>query len=459
MKILITGATGLIGRKLSLQLFKSGHDLVIISRSKKKAMQSLAVPAEIVEGDLLQGPVQALPKVDAVVHLLGEGVAEKRWSESQKQKLRDSRILGTKNLLASLNDSVKVMVSASAIGFYGDRPNEVLGENSSAGTGFLSELCQAWEQELKLQPAATRSVIFRIGIVLAKDGGALDEMCLPFRIGVGGALGSGKQMMSWIHIEDLISAFQWALETESVAGVINGVSEKPVTNLQFSRALATQLKRHLGPKVPTVALKILFGELSQVLLSDQNVISRLSSLGFHFKYSDLENALRDLLSEEANGEEVMLAQQFVPYSIDKVFRFFCDANNLERITPKNLNFHIDKMSTNEIGQGTLIDYSLKIRGVPVKWQTLIDEWAPPRQFVDTQLKGPYSLWHHTHKFESVRGGTLMTDRVRYKVPLGYLGWVASRKFVKEEVKNIFSYRKNVISEIQDEIFAETAAST
>ncbi|MFZ4404291.1 MAG: TIGR01777 family oxidoreductase [Pseudobdellovibrionaceae bacterium] len=452
MKILITGATGLIGKELGKALALKDHQLVVISRSAEKAKLVLPFPCEVIEGDLEKSPL-LLPAVDAVIHLAGTSVAEGRWTAEQKKSILESRVLGTRHLLQSLSAAPSVFISSSAIGIYGDRGDEELTESSSTGPGFLAEVCKQWEAEAEKIHARSgfsgvRTVYMRTGVVLARSGGALEKMLWPFRAGIGAALASGQQKMSWIHIDDLVQLFIFALENPSAQGAINAVAEKPVSNLDFSKTLAKILHRPLLPNIPTFVLKILFGEMAVVLTASQNIKPTAAlNLGFAFRFKDLQSALDDLLAEASKGEDVFYAEQFVPATPEKVFPFFSEAQNLEKITPDTLNFKIKNMSTPEIGQGTLIDYRLKIHGVPAGWRTLIDQWQPPFKFVDTQLKGPYSLWHHTHEFKNLAGGTLMTDRVRYKAPLGYLGWLAAGWLVKKDVSQIFSYRRKIVDQI------------
>lgn len=452
MKILMTGATGLIGQELGLALAKQGHELVIVSRSREKALLYVPFPCEIIEGDLSNKPLQhaTLNQIDGVIHLLGEGVAEKRWNPEQKKRILDSRVVSTRNLIASLKKAPSVFVSASAIGYYGDRKDEELTEDSKPGTGFLPEVCIEWENEVdKVKSMGlVRVVKGRIGIVLSSHGGALDKMLPPFQAGVGGALGSGKQWMSWTHIDDIVGLFIMALMNEKVEGPVNFVAPEPAANNEFSKRLASTIHRMKAPNVPKLVLKTMFGELAQVLLASQKVSSaKAEKLGYKFKYPTLEKALQDVLRAQSVGEEVFEAKQYIPKKKEEIFPFFAEAKNLEEITPELLKFKVVGMSTPKIESGTLIDYQLIIRGVPARWRTRIEDWKPPTQFVDTALKGPYKLWHHTHTFEDLGHGTLMTDRVRYILPMGYLGWVAANSIVKNDVSGIFEFRRKKVAEI------------
>ncbi|MFN7728741.1 MAG: TIGR01777 family oxidoreductase [Bdellovibrio sp.] len=454
MKLLMTGASGFIGRELGLELVRQGHEIWVVSRQKETAL-GLPFPAQVIVGDLTQGPLSdgSLAQIEGVVHLMGESVAAGRWSESQKNKIMDSRVVGTKNLIASFpsqSSSLRVFVSASAVGFYGDRGDEVMTEDSKAGSDFLSDVCVQWENSVfsitQSQPEV-RVCALRLGVVLSAFGGALLKMLTPFRLGLGGSMGSGAQWMSWIHLQDVVQIFATAVKDERFRGVINATAPELVTNAEFSKQLAAALGKSTGPAVPAFGLKAALGEMSYVVLASQRVQpALLEKWGFHFHYPRLKNALAEVASFFVNGEMIFRARQYLPLKADQVFPFFADAKNLEEITPPLLNFKIQKVSTPEIGEGTLIDYRLKIHGVPVSWRTRIEEWTPSQRFVDTQLKGPYTKWHHTHTFEPLAGGTLMTDLVRYKVPLSWPGWLASGWMVSKDVEEIFSYRQKVCAE-------------
>lgn len=459
MKILITGATGLLGKKIGQALVYHGHQVVVVSRQSKTHVESLLpFPCEVLQGDLNQGPLKGplLDSVEGVIHLMGEPVAQKKWSQVVKKKIFDSRVLTTKNLIQSLK-KCEVFISTSAIGIYGDRKDEELAEDSAVDTkDFLASVCIEWEAEaLKINERFPncRCIIPRLGVVLAQQGGALDKMIFPFRCGVGGALGSGDQWMSWIHIDDLVQIYIQALTNHHWTGVLNAVAPQSVSNFEFSKALSAVLKRPLGPAIPKFILKVLFGEMSQVLLSSQKVLpKKLESFRFEFKFPKLEGALNDLLKDlqplsDGSREDVFLAEQFLPLPKEIVFNFFSKAENLEKITPEILQFRIQSISTKEIQNGTLIDYRLKIHGIPAKWKTEIEKWNPPFHFIDNQLKGPYKLWHHTHEFEDFAGGTLMKDKVRFRLPFGFLGWLGGFHFVKSDVTKIFEYRRQAVAQI------------
>jgi ligand-binding SRPBCC domain-containing protein len=258
--------------------------------------------------------------------------------------------------------------------------------------------------------------------------------------------------MSWIHIDDIVGLFMHQLEAllsaRKVAPVLNGAAPNPATNADFSRALGKALGKPAAIPAPAAALKFALGEMADIVLTGQKA-KPLSAVkdGYQFKFPSLEGALENLCGGRRQGAEVLEAVQWVPHPVEKVFQFFCDEKNLEQITPPFLNFNVLGKSTPEIQEGTLIDYRLKLHGLPMKWRTRIEKWRPNEAFVDLQLSGPYTRWEHTHGFQSVRGGTLMTDEVLYRLPMGVLGKGVAGGYVRGDVSKIFEYRKEVIRKV------------
>lgn len=443
--VVVTGATGFVGKRLTLELLKRGYLVRVHTRDEKRARDGLRLPVtfhEKLTPELFEG-------ASAVFHLAGENVAGSRWSPQAKKKILESRTKATDEIIRTIRQTKTpptTFISASAIGIYGDRGDKILSEESSYGQDFLAEVCRGWE--LSGAAFSGRKVFLRTGIVLG-HGGALEKMLLPFRLGAGGKLASGKQWMSWIHVDDLVSMYVYALENERMSGAYNAVAPQPVTNQAFTKTLADVLGRPALFPVPAIALKLLFGEMSTVLLGSQRVSSRkIQSEGFSFRFSGLTDALTDILRPlNLNGAYVFEDVHWLPESPEKVFPFFSEAKNLETITPPWLNFHIQKTSTPEIAKGTLIDYKLRIKGVPAHWKTLISRWEQGRAFVDEQLKGPYKTWHHTHEFLPLNGGTLMQDRVIYRMPFGPLGDVVRKIMVESDIRKIFNYRSQIIGTI------------
>lgn len=303
MKILITGATGLIGKRLTETLLQRGQDqLVVLTRNKGKA--NFPEQVDVVEwknpaSDLI--PSEALAGVEAVIHLAGESIAEGRWTKAKKERLWSSRVDATRNLIKSFenssNHNLKTVLSSSAIGFYGDRQDEALTEASEKGSGYLSDLCHNWElSSLSETLTNTRFVQLRTGIVLSKDGGALAKMLPPFKMGAGGRLGSGNQWMSWVHIDDMVGLILHSLENQAIQGVVNATAPEPVTNSGFTKVLGTVIKRPTIFPVPAFGLKVLFGEMSSILLEGQRVLpQKLQDHGYQFQYGKLHDALEAIL--------------------------------------------------------------------------------------------------------------------------------------------------------------------
>ncbi len=298
MKALITGGTGLLGRELLANL----TDAVLVSRNPAVTTHRLA-NARTVRWDPATeaAPREALQGVEAIFHLAGEPVAEGRWTEEKKRRIRDSRVVGTRNLVAGLRGLDKkpeVLVSASAVGYYGDRADEELDESSEAGRGFLADVCTEWEREaLAAEALGIRVVCVRIGIVLAPGGGALARMLTPFKMGAGGRLGSGKQWMPWIHIDDVVGVLLHASRTAAVRGAMNAVSPQPVTNAEFTRALGHAVHRPAFLPVPKAALRIAFGEMSEILMASQRALPRVAErTGYAFQHSELAGALAAVMA-------------------------------------------------------------------------------------------------------------------------------------------------------------------
>ena len=311
MKYLVTGATGFVGKVLVERMLSEGHSVVILTRSPSRAKTKLpsAVKAFGWNPDTERAPQVAFDGIDVVVHLAGEGVAEKRWSPVQKRKIMDSRVLGTRNLvetMISLPKKPSVFVSASATGIYGDRGDERLTESSAPGTGFLVDVCKGWEEEAqRAESAGIRRVSIRIGIVLEQGGGALKPMMPLFKFGLGGPIGNGKQGMSWIHRDDLVSLFLFAAKTASVTGPVNGIAPNPVSNTEFTKALGHALNRPAFLPAPAFALRLAMGEMADIVLHSQYVLpAKATGAGFHFKFTSLQDALNDICKKTESAEVI-----------------------------------------------------------------------------------------------------------------------------------------------------------
>ena len=280
MVIAISGATGFIGKRFQLAYPAPKHTFVVLGR-----LWAVETP-------------KALDGCDAVIHLAGEPVAQ-RWNDDVKERIRSSRTDGTRQVVeavARCRQKPRVMVCASAVGFYGSRGSETLTEASAPGTGYLPEVCQGWEAAADgVSTVGLRLVKLRIGMVLGRGGGALATMETPFKLGVGGRLGSGQQWMSWIHLEDMVRLIQFALENETVSGVMNAVAPNPVTNEEFTAIYARALHRFALIPVPEFAIRLLFGEMASVIMASQRVLPNVAQAsGFQFRFGELESAMKEI---------------------------------------------------------------------------------------------------------------------------------------------------------------------
>lgn len=293
-RVLVSGASGLIGAALLPLLKTAGFEVVRLVRRPASSPDEIQWdPARPLSPD-------TLPGFDAVVHLAGESVSS-RWSEEKKAAIRNSRVEGTKSLaqgLARTSHRPRLLITASAIGYYGDRGDEVLTEESSSGQGFLAEVCREWEVATRpAQDAGIRTAHMRTGVVLSSKGGALQKLLPPFRMGVGGRLGTGRQWMSWIHVQDLVAAVLHLMKQGPLDGPVNMVAPQPVTNAEFTRTLGTVLSRPTVFPVPAFVIQAIFGQMArEVLLSSQRVQpTKLTTSGFTFQYPGLRLAVESLL--------------------------------------------------------------------------------------------------------------------------------------------------------------------
>ena len=299
MNILITGGTGMIGQKLTELLLKKGHTVAYLSRRKEKIANITVYQWDILKGYIEEG---ALENADYVIHLAGAGIADERWTEKRKQEIIDSRIqpidLITK-YLEDKNIKLKGFISASAIGYYGGNTGEIkLDEDSKAGNDFLAECTKLWEVHAKKVTRAEREIRIRIGVVLSQKGGALPKLVMPIRFGLGAALGSGKQFISWVHIDDLCAIFVKAIEDSTMHGAYNAVSPNPISNAIMTKIAAKVLKRPLFlPNIPSFVLNLIFGEMGIVVTGGNFVQNkRLSEeTNFVYQFPTIEGALTDLL--------------------------------------------------------------------------------------------------------------------------------------------------------------------
>lgn len=299
MRIAISGSSGLIGSSVAGALRERGDEVVALVRSRRDTDETSALWSPD-EGLLERDPVQG---VDAVIHLAGAGIADKRWTAERKRLLYSSRVDGTRNLVASLASLERPpgrFLCASAVGFYGDRGDERLDETSDSGGGFLADLCRAWENEARAAAEFARRVYqMRSGIVLSTEGGALPKMLTPFKLGLGGRIGSGRHYMSWISLDDEVGAILHLLDSEMESGPVDFTAPSPVTNREFTRALGAALHRPTLFPLPAFAVELLFGQMGEeALLYSQRVLPRrLEEDGYCFRHEELAAALSDVLED------------------------------------------------------------------------------------------------------------------------------------------------------------------
>jgi uncharacterized protein len=303
MTYLITGATGFLGRRLVEMLLADGHSVNYLARKYDRSMNPRAAFHCWENPETTLPPLSSVPRCHAVMHFAGEPIAQ-RWSDEVKQRIRASRLTGTHNLVEAIGlwkHKPNALVSSSAIGYYGNRKDEVLTEASGPGKGFLAEVCLGWEAEAdRARELGVRVVKIRTGVVLGPDGGALKQMLPPFQFGVGGKFGDGKQWMSWIHREDLLRMFRFAADTEGVEGALNGTAPQPVTNAEFTHLLAKAVHRPALIPIPKFGLRLVLGEMAEFLFDSARAMPEAAiRQGFSFTYKQLQDALKPLIHKTA----------------------------------------------------------------------------------------------------------------------------------------------------------------
>ncbi|MGE0394338.1 MAG: TIGR01777 family oxidoreductase [Vicinamibacterales bacterium] len=469
MRITLTGATGLIGRALVPALQRQGHTVVAWVRSAERARARLGADVVLVEDDGTDARLrEALTGADAVVNLAGESVLGGRWTARRRAALRTSRVDLTTRVVAAMRalpQAPRVFISGSAVGYYGNQGDRLLREESPAGNDFLAVLCRDWEAAAHAAADLCRVVTLRTGVVLARDGGALPLMTPAFRLGVGGAAGSGRQFMSWIHLHDLVEIIVRALDDDRYAGPINAVAPSAVRATDFAHAVGAALRRPAWAPLPAVVLRAVLGEAAGVLLDSQGAHpGRLLACGFPWRFRTLTAALTDLLRPDASvsirpvdparvpvhsylaarpARYVLFSITTVGAPLSETFPFFAKPENLGLITPSAMQFLITKRPE-AIGEHASIDYRIRVSGVPMRWRTRIAAWEPDARFVDVQESGPYRSWYHEHTFRADGARTVMEDRVYYAPPFGLLGRLAHALVIKRMLLGIFQHRQDVI---------------
>jgi len=302
MKVIITGGTGLIGSALAKSLTQENHEVIVLSRSPKKA-RNLPPAVQVVEwdGKSARGWGHLADGAEAVINLAGESIGDGRWTAERKRRIRNSRLnagLAGVEAIEAAENKPKVLIQSSAVGYYGPSNGREIAEDTAAGNDFLAQICVEWEESTAAveDMDGVRRVIIRSGVVLSTEGGAFPRMLLPFKMFAGGPIGSGKQGLSWIHLADQVAAIRFLIEHPDASGPFNLTAPNPLTNAQFGKALGKALHRPAIMPTPSFAMKLAFGEMSLVLLEGQQTVpQRLQELGFTFEFPKAEGALRDLV--------------------------------------------------------------------------------------------------------------------------------------------------------------------
>ena len=455
MRFLVTGATGMIGRSVCKQLLARGHEVHITTRNKRSTQKRFDLPVKIFEWLGAGKGIEeaAFEKVNGVINLMGEPLFSGIWSETKEERVWDSRVKNTealKKLLDQFCPELQSYVGASAIGYYPFSPMAV-NEDAKPGDHALSHICQGWE-EAHQKVRAKNHTIIRIGVVLAKPAalvqglylGALGRTCATF--------GGGNQIISWIHLDDLTELIIRSALSE-VRGILNGVAPHPVSQKDLNKACEQVLgKKLLTLPIPSFVIAKILGPAAPALLNSQNVIAKNLS-DFSFRYPQIKDALAEALPLNplalAGSRQLCFYSTFEQYlsvSSDKVWDFFLTPENLEKITDQKAQMKIQKMSTSAMGEGTQIQYSLKVFGVPMQWGAKIFSFNPKASFIDVQEKGPFALWHHEHRLIPMGSGVLIVDEIHWRPPL-YPFSILVIPLIKRELRKQFSFRKRKLTKL------------
>lgn len=418
-------------------LLRRGDSPVALVRAPERVRLGVAVEVRSFDPNAGQPQPSSVEGLDAIINLAGEPIAGK-WTPEKRRAIRDSRVLGTRALVSSIaacDRRPRALVSASAAGYYGSRDDVPLDEDAAPGSDFLAGVCSDWEREATAARAfGVRAVCLRQGIVLGAGGGALAAMLPPFKLGVGGPLGSGRQWWPWIHIDDDVGLFLFALDREDLHGPINAVSPDYATNARLSQALGHALRRPSLAPAPGLALKVILGEFAHALLSSQLILAaRAEDLGFEFAHESLDEALLDQLapgSRRRPSVHRLEHSQVVNAPLDEVF-FLLARTKLPV----------------ELRRGAILDSSPRVLGFPLRSRSLIARWRPGAGFAILRLRGSPLFVHLRHevRFERQRDGTLVHERMEYALALAPLTNLAL-PFVRKGFQDFFERRSHWIGE-------------
>lgn len=464
MNILILGGTGFIGRPTIAKLQGRGDQVHCLVRDLDKARGLLGEGIVLLDLDLPLGELRKeIEFADVIINLAGEPLAGVRWNKGKKKRFHQSRIglneLITENI-AYCDNPPDLFISASAVGIYGDRGDELLTEDSLLDTGDISKLCIDWENSaIKAKEYGVRVCTLRFGIILGREGGVLKQVMPSFELGIGSYVGDSEQSVPWIHILDVIRAIEFCIDT-NIEGNINVVAPEASTSKKFANILGDITNTKIILHIPFAILRLIFASGAKILTNSLNVVpEKLLENNFKFQYK----SLREALIEEVDSQSVQVSRtsrvidhlsnqgQYelsttveLNSSAEETFNFFASPLNLGLTTPAWLGFKIIEMP-DTLNKGSKILYKIKLGPIYIKWCTLIAEWEPSHLFVDFQFQGPYSLWWHEHRVKTLsKNSSIIEDNVTYKVPFGIFGRIAHYFFIRKTLNRIFNYRRFIM---------------
>ena len=463
MRVIVTGATGFIGRAVIRRLLRDQHEVVAHVRDVARAEALLGPAVRCVTDDGLAGAVDG---AGAIVNVAGEPMLPARWTQKKRERILRSRVGTTEKIVAAIRAATRrpdVLVSQSAVGFYGEWPEGPCPEDRGPGTDFLAQVCVAWEGAARQAEAlGVRVVRVRTGFVLGPEEGGLATMVTPFRFGIGGPLGRGDQPLSWIHIDDEVEAIVQLLRDLPLSGPVN-LTTGTVPQRELATMIGRVLHRPSAIPAPAPVLKTLFGEASGAILGGQEAPPEaLRRAGYQHLFPHFGEALADVLDAssilvvdpEDVPEHAYLAERKpswelrsvldVAAPVETVFAWFSQPENLPMVTPPASALVLKTPPPIAMQEGTDIDYELPIAGLRAAWRTHVVSWDPPRSFVDVATQGPFRCWWHEHRFEPTATGTHIRDRVLFSAPLGPLGRAAEAAWVRPMLQRLFLYRRNAI---------------
>lgn len=445
MRIVITGGSGLIGQALTNELVKNGHEVTILTRNPEKTRLTLPEAKAVYWDGRTQGDwAGSFEGAEAVVNLAGasiagENILKMRWTPARKKAILESRVnagAAVTEAIQAAKEKPKVLVQSSAIGYYGPQGDQPIDEKAPNAEDYLAGVCRDWEDSTKaVEALGVRRVVARTGLVFSRGSLIFSLLKLPFTFFVGGPLGSGKQVFSWIHIEDMVAALQFLIENPRAQGVYNLTAPNPVSNKAFSKALGKAMKRPAFIPVPSFAMKLALGEVSTLALEGQRVIpARLLEAGYAFKFKRLEEALAKLTQPHLRFRHSFR----VNAPLEEVVAFHRDTSILKAITPLPIIVQFKRVEG--VGEGTTADFNLWFGPIPVHWVARHHDVDPTNGFWDTQVEGPFTKWVHQHRFiETGKGKVQVIDDIQAQFGSGLFSGLVSR-FMWWTLPILFAYR-------------------